>query len=625
MTSESGLRAPLKLWLKFLLTAVKWFFIIACLFVASLFFREQRLPGSWVDSIVAGVSSTNIVVRCDGASFGFRRGLRFSGVALYDRMRKNVLEPVLSVGDLSVDFLRRRVVAVEFRLPRLPDGYYESGNSERNESVEARLPEFARFKMVLVRPAILGISAEKVSADIESTVSRVDIKNVRIDWPDVDRRMKLEGFTYVDLAEQRVYGEVRGEAKQAHIRPLLVTLDVPVSLPYMDAFTEIEHPVPAFCSWDVNLVNNDFRLKLELEPKMGKYNGVPMRRAAGEISLHVYTRGDRLNYNTTIGPLKAWDTENRLLDGSVLIRGTNDVVHLDFDVDSGLRLEDALAIADCFDEGALDCLKCESVPQVSVKGTLALDEEYSADNNLSGRVSFDKGVFFGIPVRGVSFDYAYIGDKLSFTGGRAIGKDGGTVTGSAALVFPAFGGGESFSLDFVYSGGTMNELADVLEMDMGERRGKVDGRIRLSGPLESGAYSRLEGEGSIRITDGRLAQMNLFMGLTEVLAKNVPGIAGMVTQSQASADFRIAGGVVKSNNVLIEGGLVSIKAAGEYDITKDNLDFTVTVQLLKDESIIGKMVRPVMQPFSKLLMEFKVSGPIENPQWKYISVIDRVL
>jgi hypothetical protein len=119
--------------------------------------------------------------------------------------------------------------------------------------------------------------------------------------------------------------------------------------------------------------------------------------------------------------------------------------------------------------------------------------------------------------------------------------------------------------------------------------------------------------------------MNLFMGLTEVLAKNVPGIAGMVTQSQASADFRIASGVVKSNNVLIEGGLVSIKAAGEYDITKDNLDFTVTVQLLKDESIIGKMVRPVMQPFSKLLMEFKVSGPIENPQWKYISVIDRVL
>ena len=605
--------------------AVKWIFIVFCLFFASLFFREQRLPGSWVDYIVGRFSSSDLVFRCDGASFGFRRGLRLSGLALFDRTRKNAIEPVMAAKDVSVDFFRRRVTAVEFEFHRLPDGYYEPGNSDRNESVEVQLPELPRFRLILVRPAVLGIVADKVVADVESTERRIDVKNVRVDWPDVDRRMKLEGFTYVDFDEQRVYGEVRGEAKQANIRPLLVTLDVPVSLPYMDAFTEIEHPVPAFCSWDVNLVNNDFRLKLNLEPKLGRYNGVPMRKAAGEISLHVYTRDNKLNYNTAIGPLKAWDTADRLLDGSVLVRGTNDVVHLDFDVDSELRLEDALAIADCFDEGALDCLKCEGAPRVSIKGTLALDEKNSADNNLAGRVAFDKGVFFGIPVRDVSFDYAYVGDRLGFTGGRATGRDGGKVTGSAELVFPAGGGEESFSLDFVYSGGTMNELADVLEMDMGERRGKVDGRIRLSGPLESGAYSRLAGEGSIRITDGHLAQMNLFMGLTEILAKNVPGIAGMVIQSQASADFRIAGGKVKSDNILIEGGLVSVKAAGEYDITKDKLDFTVRVQLLKDESIIGKMVRPVMLPFSKLLMEFKVSGPVENPRWEYVSVIDRIL
>jgi len=33
----------------------------------------------------------------------------------------------------------------------------------------------------------------------------------------------------------------------------------------------------------------------------------------------------------------------------------------------------------------------------------------------------------------------------------------------------------------------------------------------------------------------------------------------------------------------------------------------------------------VMFPFTKLLLEFKVTGSVDDPKWSYISVLDRIL
>jgi NAD+ synthase (glutamine-hydrolysing) len=69
----------------------------------------------------------------------------------------------------------------------------------------------------------------------------------------------------------------------------------------------------------------------------------------------------------------------------------------------------------------------------------------------------------------------------------------------------------------------------------------------------------------------------------------------------------------------------TIQAWGKYDIVKDELDFTVRFQLLRNDSFLAKLVRPVTFPFTKLLLEFKVTGSVDEPQWQYISVIDRIL
>ena len=611
---------------KFLMKTVKWTFIVFCVFLGSLFFREQRIPADWIVSAVSSHVPSNIVFKCDSASFGFRRGARMRGVRLYDRERMDPVKAVVSADSASVDFFLRRVRIVGLKIPRLHDGYYLPGNIERNGRLDVEIPDVPSFSLTLIRPDVLGIAPERVVATVKTKPRRVEFADVRVSWPDIDRAMSVNGSVYIDLDEQRFRAEARGEARQSHIRPLLVTLDVPVSVEYMDAFTGVTEPIPVSAKWDVNLVNNDFRMLLDLHPQLGRYNDVPMRRVDGELGLSVFTRGTNLTCVTTVGPLSALDHKGRPLDGRLVVTVTNDVTKLDFDVKSGIELKDLLSIADCLNDGTLDCVSCETPPEITVTGTLMPDFARQAENNLHGTVAFKKGVFFESPVEDVAFSYSYVGDTISFDNISLRGKEGGRYTGKAKLHVPASDpDSASFSMVFSCSDGSLGEIAEVLGGDFGGRHGVVNSEVEVTGPISTNLYSHINGCGKVRVTEGRLAQMKLFMGLTDYLAANVPGVASLVNQSQASVDYTITNGVFASDNIFIEGAVFSIKASGTYDIPADKLDFTVRLQLLKNDSFLGKLVHPVMFPFTKLLLEFKVTGSVDDPKWDYISVLDRIL
>jgi hypothetical protein len=104
-----------------------------------------------------------------------------------------------------------------------------------------------------------------------------------------------------------------------------------------------------------------------------------------------------------------------------------------------------------------------------------------------------------------------------------------------------------------------------------------------------------------------------------------PAVSWFTDTTQASCDYTIENGILKTDNVYIEGSLFSIKMYGSLDTTVDKLDFTVRVQFTKKDSIVGKLLHPLTWPFTKLLLEFRLTGSAKEPEWKYISVIDRVL
>ena len=514
MAMKSKLTGRAKRYFLYALRAMECLFVVLLIYLVSLFFHVQKFSGDWVDDLLSGHVSTNFHVHVDSVAFGFRHGVSLQGLKVYDLCTTNGSGVMASADMVSVHPLERRLRIVGARYPRLPDGYYEPGNHEKNAWVECELPELGDFRLELERPDILDVAPYRVTARIEVSRHRVSFDRARLQWRMEDPTTGVDGFCSVDFDKQEIYGEVDGLATQLQIRPLLVALDLPVSLPYMDGFTDVPDMVPAWCSWKVNLVNNDFDYSLKVSTGNCRYNGVPVDKATGIIRLHSYTRGDCLNYHTEVGPIVATDVEKRPLDGTVDIVGTNRYNVVTVTANSGMPLADLLRI----------------------------------------------GGFTG----------DYVSDDV-------IGK----TTGKLIFRFPR---------------------------------------------SMTNNYEVLNGEGHLKITDGHLTRFKLFAGLTEQLAERVPGVSSIVDSTAASADYRIENGVLKTDNIYIEGGLFSVKMSGWFDAVKNDMDFRVRVQFSKNDTLLGKyLINPVTWPFTKLLFEFRLKGRPDEPKWEYVSVLDRVL
>ena len=498
-----------------LVKTMKWGFIVFFVFVGSLFFREQRVPGAAVEFLFERHAPKNLVLNVGSLSFGFRRGVRLEGLKLYDASCADPTRELAGADSITVDPLARRLGIVGARYTRLPDSYYAPGNQEKNARVEAEFPELGVWQVTLERPDILSVRPERVTASLAVSRHRIDFSSIRLQWPDAgSQKTGVDGFCYIDLDEQRVNGKIKGLATQAQIRPLLVTLDIPVSLPYMDAFTDVPEPCDAACSWLIDLERSDLLdLGLELHPVLGKYSSVPMKRADGEIHVRNWTRGTCLNYNTKVGPISAVDVKGRKLHGTVDILGTN-----------GYNV-------------------------VQVKATSAQ------------------------PVADVLKIGGFTGD---YVGNEVIGDS-------------------ECDLEFRFPRAMTNN------------------------------YEVMDGRGHVAIRNGQIMRMKGFRGLLEAMPSAAPAVTWFSDSTQASCDYVIEKGVLKSDNIYVEGSLFSIKMYGTFDTVKESLDFTVRVQFTKKDSLVGKLLHPLTWPFTKLLLEFRLTGSPENPKWQYVSVIDRVM
>ena len=493
---------------------MKWIFIVFCFYLGSLFFREQRIPGRWVELAAERVLPPNIVLHVDSAGFGFCHGLHVRNLRIYDTDRQDPLTPLLGADSIDCYPLARRLQAEGLTYARLPDSYYDRCDSEPepDDGASFRFPGLGVWSVFLARPNILSVCPESLAFDLEMSPDKLDLRRMLLQWPGEGSKLHVNGFCSVDLEKGTVYGEVDGLARQVHIRPLLETLDVPVAFPYFDGFTEVPEPCPSWCAWRVDMETRDFDLWLDLHPVLGRYNSVPMRKADGKIHLHNCTK-DGFRYETTVGPISGIDLEGRTLDGTVFITGTNGANTVTVDARSSQPLADVLRI----------------------------------------------GGFTG--------DY--------------VGSD---VFGESAC-----------KLEFRFPRSMTNN------------------------------YEVLNGEGHVTVRNGQLMRMKGFKGLIEAMPSMAPAVTWLSDSTQASCDYVIENGVVRTDNVYIEGTLFSIKMYGRFDAVRDDLDFTVRVQFAQKDSVIGKILHPLTWPFTKLLLEFRLTGTPEDPEWRYVSVIDRVI
>lgn len=572
--------------LKVLVKTVEVVFIVFFFFLVFLCFRQQRLPTILVKRICEKCSTERYVVSCDSMSVGFRQGVCIFGVRVYDRSSKENFRPMASADSVSVMIFSRRVTVVAAKLPRLYDGYYsgeqtaESGSGAGADFELSRIPEFS---LELVRPEILGVAPDRVTVYVLPGERRIELSNLRLEWPDQEFRMGLDGGCLFDFGDGRIVGEVHGTARQAHIRPLLQALDLPSAYPYMggypdtgkSGFTEVQGPVPVTCGWRYDFAAHDFTLELDLHPDMGRYNDVRLQHVDGRLAVHARFADGGFDHDIEIGPLTATDPHGRSLRGRLDVHGTNGVYWLDFDASSDLEKQHTLDIIGYLNHGTFDALHCDAPPRVSVKGIFNCNDANIAYNDFSGRVEVAAGEIFDQRFTEAAMDFRLQGSGIVLTNLVAKGSAGG----------------------------------------------ETSAWMRFHLPLADDDGLGVFGEGRIDTHDGKVTQVPLFLALTEALAENVPGVEKIVNQSDSICEFTVSNGVFRTDRLIVQGAIFCYKISGTYDIERDELDMVAHCTIMKEDSILGKyLIQPVLWPFTKLLTEFHISGKCNAPKLRNTSV-----
>ena len=208
-------------------------------------------------------------------------------------------------------------------------------------------------------------------------------------------------------------------------------------------------------------------------------------------------------------------------------------------------------------------------------------------------------------------DLSLVGPKLVLTnmvGSLYGGRFAGTTT------FEPIGQGEP--IQYKVAGGVTNvNFASVVVQLRGVEgdpyQGKLTGHAAVSGFLGQARSDSAVGRGRLRISEGTLYRISLLGGLSKMLSRIFPGF-GFAQQTEFSSSFDIRDRRVYSNNVKLEGNLISVSAEGNYAFDQ-SLDFDVKVKFLR-EGALAEVVQFLTTPLTKLL-EFHLGGTLDQPAW----------
>ena len=596
-------------------------FMAGALFLA-LYVLNRGIPSPFLDRLASALSNDDIHVRIDHASFNLKSGLRLHRVKI---LPKRIAAGALaSVDEACVNFsfkpdmpLNERVQGVSVKnlsLPSLPPPDMFSNDTDPLEE----LPDLAPFPLHLETVNILGIKAAQVSAVISVDNNRLLVSDLNVKWPDKAFDMSANGHATLDLSERTVTGKVAGQALPHNIVPLLKELEADGAIEQIECFSDIKRPVDANFDISVNIDNSDFAFDLDLDVGHCAYRGVPIKSAKGKIM------ASETNANTVvvIYPLSA-SSSTGPINGRLVYR--EETEGLELEADAEMAAEQLLDIINILNCGELDRIRFLSSPTVSAKGVIALSaEESSVTNDITGKLGADKAIVLNLPLNALSGDLAVTGYTANINNAVGTTDSGGKVTGDISFHFPEYAASATvFNTNVKLAKVALDELSQAFNVT-NARSGWVSGNIQLSGPTSGKTVPQLSGAGHVRISDGLIHRMKIFAGLTDYFTRTIPGLSAVVNQSSGSMDFTITNGVLYTDNLLIEGNVFSIKGRGTYNIDTDQLDFVIRANIFRQRTIAGRITHFLSLPFTRMLLEFKVFGKLEDPDWSYVNIIERI-
>ncbi|HZS11934.1 MAG TPA: AsmA-like C-terminal domain-containing protein, partial [Nitrospirales bacterium] len=166
----------------------------------------------------------------------------------------------------------------------------------------------------------------------------------------------------------------------------------------------------------------------------------------------------------------------------------------------------------------------------------------------------------------------------------------------------------------------------------------IRGRLSFDGTLrgheaEGGILKTVQSSGplDVLIEDGRILKFSAISKIITIL--NLPTLLqGKVDLSRdgmpfdrISGAFRVDGGVVTIDKLLVDSPVMKMSGAGRYDMVTDRVDAVMATspfgsysQLLKSIPLFGKLLKGDRPSVDTAL--FEVKGPLKDPQVSYMPI-----
>ncbi len=193
---------------------------------------------------------------------------------------------------------------------------------------------------------------------------------------------------------------------------------------------------------------------------------------------------------------------------------------------------------------------------------------------------------------------------------------GGFVLDVTAVPGPA-GSGYVFRASGLLTNASLSRLTSMMHRGVEPGpTGTVRVALDLAGPIEDPGRTALTGTGSLRIREGELMRMPLLGGLSRLLSRVYPGL-GFASQNELDATLAFRRGRVYTEDLRLEGGVISLKARGYYAFD-GKVNVKTEVQLLR-KGPVASVLRLLTFPVTKLLA-FQLHGTLDDPQWRPVNL-----
>lgn len=399
-------------------------------------------------------------------------------------------------------------------------------------------------------------------------------------------------------------GRLSGNLVPAGLNPILLYFESE-SLP--EIFSGFEFPVdPPHADVLIDIRDNSRSIIADVTGGRCLYNGVPIMRFSGVVEV--------------LGDGDDWtDVKVRGLEIARPEGRASANVHFDFrrhgmifDASSTLDFAHLAKIVDILSSVPWDSYETSGGNNAVASGYYAFSESVEP-SDIRGRITAGSFSFQRrVPARDLSADLRVEGENYRFSDIHA-NLYGGTFDGSARL-WPAPDSGDMM---LAVTGAVQNASAGLVNYDLfgglDDDPGVVNVRFDAILNADRAPLRSATGHLSTSVRGARLFRTPLFAGFTDFLSENVPGLDIIVTQDDAQATAVIGDNGIHFDTVRIEGPLVSISGDGSYWFS-DYLDFGVRVHLFKHRTFVGKALKYILYPLSKLF-EMEVTGPLLDPSW----------